>query len=354
LLTVLALAVGGNVSEGILKALALSRLRCRVVGADVGPHKLGLYTVDRAYLAPYAREPHFADWLIELCRKERVDAVLTGAEAILPVLAQLAPRVHAETGAVCLVSAPDTYRVGDDKLLTCQWLDAHGFPCAAYAKSDDVAAVRALAEAHGYPLLAKPRGGGGCRGLLRIENEAGLALVAGNPDYLVQQYIGNDAEEYTAGCFCDRDGRVRGCIVMRRELHEGTTAFAEAGLFPDVRDTAVRIAEQLRPMGPCNIQMRMHAEQAVCFELNIRFSGTTPVRARMGFNEVEAALRHYVLGEPARELPVVTRGVMIRYWNEMYVDPDGCEQLRQAGMLDAPGRFLRQVENYGIRPCEFS
>ena len=79
-LTVLALAVGGNVSEGILKALALSRLRCRVVGADVGPHKLGLYTVDRAYLAPYAREPHFADWLIELCRKERVDAVLTGAE----------------------------------------------------------------------------------------------------------------------------------------------------------------------------------------------------------------------------------------------------------------------------------
>jgi len=324
------------------------------VGADVAPLKLGLYTVDRAYLAPYAREPRFADWLIDLCRNERVDAVLTGAEAILPALAQLASRVHEETGAVCLVSAPDIYRIGDDKLLTCQWLDTHGFPCAAYAVSEDADTVRMLAETHGYPLLAKPRGGGGCRGLLRIDDETGLARVAGKPEYLVQRYVGSDTDEYTAGCFCDRDGRVRGCIVMRRELHEGTTVLAEVGRYPVIRDAAIRMTEQLRPMGPCNIQLRMHEGQPVCFEMNIRFSGTTPVRARMGFNEVEAALRHYVLGEPAYDLPLITRGVMLRYWNEMYVDPDGCEQLRQAGVLDTPGRFLRQVEDYGIRPCEFS
>ncbi len=280
--------------------------------------------------------------------------MLTGAEAVLPALAQHASAIHAQTGTVCIVSDPETYRIGDDKLLTCQWLDAHGFPCAAYAASEDTAAVHALAQAHGYPLLAKPRCGGGCRGLFHIEDATALELVAGRPDYLVQQYVGNDTDEYTAGCFCDRDGGVRGCIVMRRELHEGTTVVAEAGPYPEVRDAAIRITQLLRPMGPCNFQLRMHEGRPVCFEMNIRFSGTTPVRARMGFNEVEATLRHYVLGEPAYDLPLVTRGTMIRYWNEMYIDPEGCEQLRQAGSLDAPGRFLRQIEDYGIRPCEFS
>ncbi|NOG51580.1 MAG: hypothetical protein HND48_20760 [Chloroflexi bacterium] len=36
-LTVLVLGVGGNVSQGILKALALSTLPVRVIGACVGP-----------------------------------------------------------------------------------------------------------------------------------------------------------------------------------------------------------------------------------------------------------------------------------------------------------------------------
>ncbi len=34
------------------------------------------------------------------------------------------------------------------------------------------------------------------------------------------------------------------------------------------------------------------------FEINARFSGTTPLRALAGFNEVEMALRHVLLGEP--------------------------------------------------------
>ena len=50
-LTVLVLGVGGNVSQGILKALAISNLKCRVVGACISPLAAGLYTVDRAYVS---------------------------------------------------------------------------------------------------------------------------------------------------------------------------------------------------------------------------------------------------------------------------------------------------------------
>ena len=58
---VLVLGVGGNVSQGILKALALSTVPCRVVGACVDPLSAGLYTADRAYVAPMADDPRFVD-----------------------------------------------------------------------------------------------------------------------------------------------------------------------------------------------------------------------------------------------------------------------------------------------------
>jgi carbamoyl-phosphate synthase large subunit len=341
------LAVGGNVSHGILKALARATLPCRVIGADIQPLKCGLYGVDKAVLSPWGSDPAFMDWLLDLCRRESVHAILSGAEPILPILSREADRIRSETGAICIVSDPATLDIGDDKLLTCQWLERHGLPCPDYAVSDDRDAALALRDRCGYPIVAKPRRGGGMRGMVFARDDIDFEYVLKRPGFLLQQYIGSDEDEYTAGTFADRDGRVRGCITLRRELHTGTTACAVAGAYPEVTDMTVRITELLRPMGPCNVQLRMHNGVAYCIEMNIRFSGTTPVRAAFGFNEVEESLRHYVLGEPARDLPAVHEGVMLRYWNELYVAPEAVEEIRANNEAENPGRWPHHIEDYG-------
>jgi carbamoyl-phosphate synthase large subunit len=132
---------------------------------------------------------------------------------------------------------------------------------------------------------------------------------------------------------------------LHRELLDGTTWRAEAGEFPAARAEAVRIVEALRPMGPSNVQMRIDRGCPVCFEINVRFSGTTPIRARLGFNDVEAALRHYVMGEPARNLPRVTRGIALRYWNEAYPDPEAVAELDRRSCLGHP---RTAIEDYGM------
>jgi len=349
-LTVLVLGVGGNVSQGILKALALSSLSCRVIGAGISPLALGLYTVDEAYISPRADDPHFLDWLVDICRSEGVQAVLSGVEPVLAVLAQWAEEVRRLTGATCIVSPVPQLTIGNDKLATCQWLKKHGFNFPRYAESGNEHALEKLVAECSYPLIAKLRTGKGAHGLIEIRNSEGLAFISGKHGYIVQEYLGDPDSEYTAGCFCDRHGHVRGTIVLHRELVQGTTYRAEAGKFPKVRAEATQIAAALKPLGPCNIQLRMSEGRAVCFEINPRFSGTTPVRARLGFNEVEAALRHYVLGEPARDLPLIAEGIVLRYWNEMYVAPEAHAILRESGRLDTPRRFDLLVEDYGMRP----
>lgn len=347
-LTILVLGVAGNVSQGILKALHHSSLPTRVLGADITPLGMGLYTVDKAFVSPTASESGFQDWLYRLCQDEKVDVVLSGVEPILDALAVVREDLQRQTGTVCIVSSPDQLEIGRDKLKTCAWLVEKGFEAPICALHDDEAAMAQLLQRASFPLLAKPRFGKGSEGIVRIVNEEELNLLKRRKDYVVQEYLGSPDQEFTAGAFVDRPGNVRGAIVMRRDLLSGTTYRAEIGQFPEVRDIAVRIAGLLKPMGPCNIQLRQTERGPVVFEINVRFSGSTPMREHFGYHEVEAAIRHFVLNEPIADLPLIADGVSLRYWNEIYVSSGAVTSLRTTGRLSNPRAFPLKVEDYGM------
>ena len=327
---VLVLGVGGNIGQGILKALNQSKLQCRVIGADNIPLSFGLYTVDRAYVSPNAEEDSFPDWVLNICKKEGVEVVLSGVESVLTSLSEHAYEIHKKTGAVCIVSPSALLSISNDKLSTCRWLKDHEFNFPHYAPSEDIEAVEKLVKEYGYPLIGKPRLGKGSHGLIRIDTQPDLTWVSSKKGYIIEEYL--NGPEYTVGCFCDRDGYIRGSIVMLRELKQGTTYRAEVGEFPEVREEATRIAWALQPMGPCNIQMIVSNEKPTCFEINMRFSGTTPIRARLGFNEVEAAIRNYVLNESIEDFPLIKHGIALRYWNEMYIDSQSNILIEDYGM----------------------
>lgn len=357
-LNVLVLGVGGNVGQSIQKALAVARMPVRVVAACISEDAAGLYLADRAYVSPLAESPEFLPWLLDVCARERIEAVFSGSELVLEVLARVASEVRAQTGAVCIVSDQQVLRTGRDKLLTCRWLAEQGLPVPAFAHLSDSAAVRTLVQRCGFPLIAKPRFGKGSDAILTIRDERQLdevveatemVLARPSTEMVLQEYLGSEHEEFTAGCFCDADGHLAGTIVMRRRLHLGTTGVAELGAFPEVREVASSIVTALRPLGPCNVQLRMRSGSPVPFELNPRFSGTTALRARMGFNEVEASLRHFVLGEPAPSMNDVGSGYALRYWNEVYVSPEAVSEVRRRGRLEDPHAHHPRIEGWGSR-----
>jgi carbamoyl-phosphate synthase large subunit len=344
---VLVLGVGGQVSQGIVKALRHGTLPVRVVGACISPLSSGLYVCDLGLVSPYADDPAFPDWVAETCEREGIAAVLSGVEQVLDALAPHAARLRERTGAVLVASPPEVLAVGRDKLATARWLERNGLPFAASADAADSDAVDALVERVGFPLVAKPRFGKASLGVTVVDGDQGLARVRGDADVVIQELLGSPEEEFTAGCFVDPAGDVRGSIAMRRTLAAGTTVSARAGAFPAVREVAESVCRRLGPLGPCNVQLRVHHGVPTPFELNVRFSGTTPMRTHMGFDEVGAALRSIVLGELIADLPSVTSGVALRYWNEMYVDEADVDALERDGRsADGAGGRV-QVEDWG-------
>lgn len=304
--SLLVLGAGGNVSQGILKALARSPRGWRVAAGCVTADAAGLQWADTAYVTPYAVDPTFLPWVRETCEREGAVAVLSGVEDVLAALAG--------TNVPAVVSSPEVLAVAQDKLATARWLGANGFPAPWTVPADaDLAGVV-------LPAIVKPRRGRGSRGVTVARSAGDLDRVRGDAGYVVQELIGDAQDEYSVGVVCDRAGAVHGAMAVRRELRHGTTVRAEAGPFPEVTRAAVGIVAALRPAGPCNVQLRLRDGEPVAFDVNARFSGTTPMRVHYGFDEVDAVVAHFALGEPMPDLVAPPAGLMVRYWAEAYPD----------------------------------
>jgi carbamoyl-phosphate synthase large subunit len=71
----------------------------------------------------------------------------------------------------------------------------------------------------------------------------------------------------------------------------------DVGPFPEVTEPCERIAKALAATGAINIQCRVMDGKVYVFEINPRFSGTTSLRAMVGYNEPDLLIRKHVLKE---------------------------------------------------------
>ena len=67
-----------------------------------------------------------------------------------------------------------------------------------------------------------------------------------------------------------------------------------------------------------NIQLRNSKKGPVPFEFNARFSGTTSIRAKFGFNEPEMFIKNYYLNKKIKN-PKIKPGVTFRYIEEIFL-----------------------------------
>lgn len=78
-----------------------------------------------------------------------------------------------------------------DKLLMGQRMQRAGIPVPPFADAPDLAAVRAFADRHGWPVVVKPRFGTASRGVQRLDGPAALTTPTpiGEEPYLVQRFV---------------------------------------------------------------------------------------------------------------------------------------------------------------------
>jgi len=166
-LTVLVTASGAPGTAALLRGLRANGEReVRLVGCDMSELAAGRFLCDAFETVPPGADPAFADAVLELAKREQVDAVLPQSSHDLPGLAEARDR-FADAGLPLLVSGPETVRLANDKAECYRRLGEAGVPVPAWKRVQGREAFAAAAEELGYPdrpLCFKPVTSSGSRG----------------------------------------------------------------------------------------------------------------------------------------------------------------------------------------------
>ena len=350
-------SVGSGVGHAILAALRRSEAPWYVVGANSEAFSAGVFDCDSAWLTPPVSDrAAFEARLIEIVEAERPALIVPGRDDDLPILAAMRERL-AELGAFALVGSAEAVDICTDKYRTAKVFRAAGLPFTETAASREE--IEALLAACGFPLLAKLRRGFASRGVRVLFDRDGIeAVLACGAEMVVQEYLAprswNKAraeitpsdverdgmlrqdEEMSAEVFLGRDGKALGVIACSVDKLHGHVHASEV-LDDPLLEAVVREGAELLGrhglIGPCNINGRRLVDGSWgFFEVNARFTGATSVRAAFGFNEVEAAWRHFIEGEEKPDCLTFDKDqVVCRYLAETVVRKGDLDELRQRG-----------------------
>jgi carbamoyl-phosphate synthase large subunit len=333
---------GGGHGEQILKALRMARTPYEIVGCDMSPYSKGLKEVDHPYLVPSARDPRYVETMLSICRKHRVRALFHGSEPELLVLSRNRD-LFLQENIFLPINPQHVIETCMSKSRTFRFLEEHAFPCP---KTLVVRALSDLVEWSYFPVILKPSvGSGGSIHTFIAQSKEEMEMLATymlnsrvSSEIIAQEYKGTPETEYTVGVLFDMNGTFLNSIAVRRDLRSsmscrtrianrtGLQEFGpyltvstgvsqgDVGPYPEVTRPCEIVAEALGARGPINIQCRVHQEDVYVFEINPRFSGTTSIRAMVGYNEPDILVRKHVLGEDVKprfpyKTAIVVRGL---------------------------------------------
>ena len=339
---------GGGHGDQILKALLMAgEDRYQIYGADVNPDCPQAKLVKKFIQLPVASDARYLSTLLEQCRIHGINAIFHGCEPELLVLSRNREKFE-KLGIFIPINASQLIEQCMDKSKTNYILTKLGFEPPKYL---EVQTIDNFNEIDWFPVVLKPSlGSGGSADVFIAQSKKELLALASYLDledhgtnFIVQEYVGTGEDEYTVGVLHDLDGLYINSIAVKRHLRGGLSVRAsvknktdkselgkklvissgisqgEIGKFPEVTLQCRKIAEALGSRGPLNIQLRFVGGKVKVFEINPRYSGTTSLRAMVGFNEPDLILRHHLLAETIPRDFVFSEGVILRSLKEDFI-----------------------------------
>lgn len=331
---ILVTGAGAVLGQGIIRLLQVSAFDKKIFTTDPEPRSAGHYLSDHALTVPMAKDPNYIARIEALVEKHQIDFILVGTDVELPIFAKYKEHFFSKFNCRVIVSSEEVVAIANDKYLTAEFLRKNGFPFPYSVMANNKEGLLEIAEKFGFPLFAKPVDGARSMGLKKIENEQEL-LELYNPDsnLVVQQYLPDDLGEFTTGCTVV-NGECKAIVTLRRDLKDGNTYRAYIDDQTSKYDKTIKeIAEVLKPDGPVNFQFRVVDGQPIVFEINGRYSGTTPIRQFFGYNEVEALLKYHLFGEEI-VMPELKEGMVMRMWADLFVGKDQMEHFDKTKQAD--------------------
>ena len=265
----------------------------QVIGADCSELAPALYEADKYYLIPRMTEEGYFDAILEICRKEKITAILPLQEDELNLISENRTLFEQE-GIRTIVSPLETLQICRDKYRFFEHMKKHQIPVLnSYI---DLAEFEKAYEAGkiAFPVFVKPVRGAGSVGAMKIScMELLKALFRYSEEPLLIQEFCN-GREFGIDVYVDLVSSEVVDVFMKEKLRmrAGETEKSVTNNDPGLKEFICRVASTLKLSGPIDMDVFEKDGTFYLSEINPRFGGGFPHAYACGVDTPSYILRN--------------------------------------------------------------
>lgn len=248
----------------------------RIIATDNSPYAPALYFADKQYIVPRIDAPEYIDTILEICRKEKINAVTTFIDPEIMVLAKNRDKFQA-IGVEVLAPYEETAKLCFDKYEMFKYLKQNGIN-TPMTWGNFLDAKKAIdAGEVSFPVFIKPRTGSGSVGARKVNGFETLhAAFEQDPTIIMQELMtGEGCFDLDADVYIDTISHKPVAVFSKRKISttiggaNKTISFKDQKLF----DFAQEALSKFMFNGPIDVDFFFKNGEYYLSEVNPRFGG---------------------------------------------------------------------------------
>lgn len=298
-----------------------------VIAADMYPISPALYEADRYYIIPKINSPGYMDKVLNICREEKIDGVLSLIDPELSVLAQNEALFKA-VGTTVVGSSYNLCEMSLDKMQMYRFCLEHGFDTVD--SWDDLTAFRkAVASGQvNFPVYIKPCRGSASVATARADDMSAAEFFFSHTNQkkipmMIQHFL--KGQEIGADVYVDLiTGEVisiftRKKLLMRAGETDKAVSFQDEKLF----DLIGRFVKTAGYRGELDIDLLESNGKYFIVDVNPRFGGGYPHAYECGVDHMTMILNNLSGHANRKTVGAYETGVYMMKYSEIMIRKEG-------------------------------
>lgn len=290
-----------------------------VVATDANELGPAIYDADKFYIVPPITMPGYIDIILNICKKEKIDGVLSLIDPELSLLAENAEKFKA-VGTTVIGSSYDLCEMALDKMQMYEWLKSHGYNCARswmdkeeFYRTVDTGKVT-------YPVFVKPYRGSASISISKVyDKETVDLLFAHNDDLMIQEFM--NGQEIGADVYIDLiSGEVISIFTKKKiKMRAGETDKAVSFKDPALFDLIEKFVVEAGYRGQIDIDIFDIGGEYYISEVNPRFGGGYPHAYESGCDHMKLILNNLNGVRNDKDIGAYDDGIYMMKYNEVKI-----------------------------------
>ena len=290
-----------------------------VIATDCSNIAPAVYDADKFYGVPRMTEEGYIDVILDICKKEKINGVISLIDPELSLLAQNSDK-FAQIGVTVIGSSYELCEMTLNKWDMFNWLKAHGYNCAkSYIDKqeffDDV--DKGVAN---YPVFVKPVCGSASIAISKVyDKETVDLLFAHNDNLMIQEFL--DGQEIGADCYIDMISGETVSIFTKKKLvmRAGETDKAVSFKDPKLFKLIEKFISECGFKGQIDIDVFDVNGEYYISEVNPRFGGGYPHAYECGCDHMLLIKNNLEGKENKKIIGNYEDGIYMMKYNELKV-----------------------------------